>query len=167
MHFVQQMWGNMGFNLPGMVAPTFDVEELDKRITDLKAVEAWLQMNLSMLQMSINGLEMQKTTLNTVQAVSRIATQSPELDMPGVADAAAETVGDALQKASLWPWDLLCQMHSQIQAQLEAHAKQQREEAASKPEAPAAGDSQTPQPAAKPAKKPGGKKTAGKDEASS
>ena len=33
------------------VTPTLDVEELDKRITDMKAVEGWLKMNLNMLQM--------------------------------------------------------------------------------------------------------------------
>jgi capsular polysaccharide biosynthesis protein len=36
---MRNMWGNMGFGLPGMVTPTFDLEELDKRIKDLKAVE--------------------------------------------------------------------------------------------------------------------------------
>ena len=51
LEFMKGMWGNMGFSLPGMVTPTFDVDELEKRIHDLKAVEGWLRMNLSMLQM--------------------------------------------------------------------------------------------------------------------
>ena len=29
LNFMRNMWGNMGFSLPGMVAPTFDVDELD------------------------------------------------------------------------------------------------------------------------------------------
>ena len=41
---IKALWGNMGFAMPGMVAPTFDTGELDKRIADLKAVEGWLQM---------------------------------------------------------------------------------------------------------------------------
>ena len=49
LNFMRSMWGNMGFSLPGMVTPTFDVDELDKRIKDMKAVEGWLRMNLSML----------------------------------------------------------------------------------------------------------------------
>ena len=57
LNFMRNMWGNMGFTLPGMVAPTFDVDELEKRIKDMKAVEGWLRMNLSMLQMTIQGLE--------------------------------------------------------------------------------------------------------------
>ena len=60
---VRKMWSSMGFSLPGMVVPTFDADELEKRITDLKAVEGWLSMNLSMLQMTIQSLEMQTTTI--------------------------------------------------------------------------------------------------------
>lgn len=39
MEFIKNMWGNMGFSLPGMVAPIIDTDELGKRIADLKAVE--------------------------------------------------------------------------------------------------------------------------------
>ena len=69
LNFMRNLWGNMGFSLPGMVAPTFDVDELDKRIKDMKAVEGWLRMNLSMLQMTIQGLEMQRTTVGTVTEI--------------------------------------------------------------------------------------------------
>lgn len=73
MEFLKNMWGSMGFSLPGMVAPTVDTDELSKRITDLKAVEGWLKSNLSLLQMTIHGLEMQRTTLNTLQQMSQAA----------------------------------------------------------------------------------------------
>ena len=46
-----------------MAAPTLDDKEIDKRISDLKLVENWLNMNLSVLRMSIQGLEMQRMTL--------------------------------------------------------------------------------------------------------
>jgi hypothetical protein len=69
--FMRQMWSNMGFGLPGMVTPTLDVDEIAKRITDLKAVEGWLKMNLSMLQMTIQGLEMQGAALSAVRAMSQ------------------------------------------------------------------------------------------------
>jgi len=82
LEFVRNMWGNMGFSLPGMVTPTMDVDELEKRITDMKAVEGWLKMNLNMLQMSIQGLEMQRATLMTIRhmgdAVRRQAEAPPE-----------------------------------------------------------------------------------------
>ena len=41
--FLKSMWGNMGFQLPGMVTPTVDTNELERRIADLKAVEGWLR----------------------------------------------------------------------------------------------------------------------------
>ena len=75
LEFMKGMWGNMGFSLPGMVTPTFDVDELEKRIHDLKAVEGWLRMNLSMLQMTIQSLEMQRSTLTAVRAMGQMAAE--------------------------------------------------------------------------------------------
>lgn len=74
LEFVKQMWSNMGFTLPGMVAPTVDTDELGKRIADLKAVEGWLKSNLHLLQMTIQGLEMQRATLLAFQQMGQ-ATQ--------------------------------------------------------------------------------------------
>lgn len=73
MDFLKSMWGNMGFALPGMVTPTVDTDELGKRIADLKAVEGWLKSNLSLLQMSIQALEMQRNTLVAFQQMSQAA----------------------------------------------------------------------------------------------
>jgi hypothetical protein len=47
-----------------------DIEELDKRIKDLKSVEAWLSLNLNVLQTTIQGLEVQKATLSTLQGIA-------------------------------------------------------------------------------------------------
>lgn len=69
--FIRRMWGNMGFGLPGMVTPTLDVDELERRIKDLQAVEGWLKMNLGMLQMTIQGLEVQRSTLNAMHSMSK------------------------------------------------------------------------------------------------
>lgn len=80
MEFLKNMWGNMGFTLPGMVAPTLDTDELGKRIADLKAVEGWLRTNLNLLQMSIQALEMQRSTLAAFQQMSQAAQNAPEAD---------------------------------------------------------------------------------------
>ncbi len=80
--FVRKMGCNMGFGLPGMVTPSLDVEELERRITDLKAVEGWLKMNLGMLQMNIQGLEVQRATLTAMQAMSQTARDNPEAANP-------------------------------------------------------------------------------------
>jgi hypothetical protein len=56
--------------LPNMVAPTFDVNELDKRIADLRAVEQWLELNASMLRTTIQTLEVQRATIATLKGIS-------------------------------------------------------------------------------------------------
>lgn len=43
------------------------IEELDKRINELKSVENWLSLNLSMLQNTIQSLELQRTNLQSLQ----------------------------------------------------------------------------------------------------
>jgi hypothetical protein len=95
--FLKNMWSSMGFNLPGMVTPTLDVNELDKRIADLRAVEGWLKMNLNMLQMSIQGLEMQRHTLAAMQAMGQSAT------------AGEEAPANPFANPALWPWNFLQQ----------------------------------------------------------
>lgn len=63
----RRLWGPLGVPVPGMAMPTLDPQELDKRIQELKAVEAWLGMNLNMLRLAIQGLEMQKAGLTAMQ----------------------------------------------------------------------------------------------------
>ena len=56
--------------MPGMaawVAPTFDVEELDKRINDLTSDQYWLEQNARALAATIQALEVQKMTLSTLK----------------------------------------------------------------------------------------------------
>jgi hypothetical protein len=65
--FFQKMWNPASFPIPGMFAPTMDVGEIEKKIAELQAVENWLKMNLSFLQMTIKTLEMQKSALQTLQ----------------------------------------------------------------------------------------------------
>ena len=72
MDFVKNLWGMMGvpgMNMPGMVVPTLSVEELDKKIEDLKAVESWLNVNMSMLRGTIQALEVQRATIATLKAM--------------------------------------------------------------------------------------------------
>jgi hypothetical protein len=103
MEFLKSMWGNMGFALPGMVTPTADTDELSKRIADLKAVEGWLKSNLSLLQMSIQGLEMQRTTLDTLQRMSQ-ASQSGGMGEPPM---------NPFLNPAAWPmpWNLMAESH--------------------------------------------------------
>ena len=63
----RRLWGPLGVPIPGMAMPTLDPNEVEKRISDLKSVEGWLTMNLNMVKLSIQGLEMQKATLQAMQ----------------------------------------------------------------------------------------------------
>jgi hypothetical protein len=59
--------------MPGMaswVAPTLSIEEIDKRIQELKAVQFWLDQNATALKASIQAMEVQKMTLSTLQSMN-------------------------------------------------------------------------------------------------
>jgi hypothetical protein len=68
LEFMQKMWNPLGFPMPGMVAPTIDSAEIERKLTELRSVENWLKMNLGLLQMTIKTLEMQKSALETLSA---------------------------------------------------------------------------------------------------
>ncbi len=66
--FVKNMWS--GMKMPGMVMPTMSVDVINKQISDLKAVESWLTLNMNMLRGTIQALEVQSATLSTLQTMS-------------------------------------------------------------------------------------------------
>jgi hypothetical protein len=87
-----QAGGTSGFGpslsmMSDMMAPLTSVEELDKRITDMRAVEQWLKLNLNMLQSAIQALEVQRATLATLRAFGAFAQQS--MSQPASAPASA------------------------------------------------------------------------------
>jgi hypothetical protein len=57
-------------NLGNWVAPTFNVEDLEKRIEELKAVHFWLDQNAKALGATIQALEVQKMTLSTLKSMN-------------------------------------------------------------------------------------------------
>jgi len=57
-------------NLGNWVAPTLNVEELDKRIQELKSVQFWLDQNATALKATIQALEVQKMTLVTLKGMN-------------------------------------------------------------------------------------------------
>lgn len=67
LEFVKNLWGSM--KVPGMSVPSLSPEEIDKQIADLKAVESWLQINMSMLRSSIQALEVQSATLTALRSM--------------------------------------------------------------------------------------------------
>ncbi len=99
LEFVRNMWSSMGFSLSGIMTPTLDPNELDKRIQDLKAVEGWLRMNLNMLSASINTLEVQRATLAAMQSFGQ----------PAGGNATPEPNANPFINPSMWPWNFMQQ----------------------------------------------------------
>lgn len=94
-------------NLSNWVAPTLNVEELEKRISELKAVHFWLDQNSKALGATIQALEVQKMTLATLQGMNfsmgelanALKLKTTETVTTSV-EKAAETVADSAQKVS-------------------------------------------------------------------
>jgi len=152
-------------SMSDMMSPLTNVEELDKRITDLRAVEQWLKLNLGMLQSAIQALEVQRATLATLRAFGAFAQSSMSAaeeaavaaaqgaktasagEAAPAADAADAPEGDPAQQPfdpAGW-WNLLQTQFNQLASLAMAQpGMQPAEPAAAQPEAAAA-----PEPAAK------------------
>jgi hypothetical protein len=72
--FVKKLWGDM--QLPGMVTPTLSVDDLDKQIKDLKTVESWLTVNMTMLKGTIQALEVQRATIAALKTMGESFAQA-------------------------------------------------------------------------------------------
>jgi hypothetical protein len=62
--------GSASSAAPGWVAPTLDPEELEKRIQELKTVQFWLEQNTKAVGATIQALEVQRMTLNTLKGMN-------------------------------------------------------------------------------------------------
>lgn len=83
--FVKNLWGGMnvpGMGMPGMVMPTLSVEEINKQISDLKAVESWLTVNMNMLRGTIQALEVQSATIATLQSMGETLSAAVQTAVP-------------------------------------------------------------------------------------
>ena len=102
--FVKSLWNPMGLPMPGMLAPTLDIDAVEKKIADLKSVENWLNLNLNMLRLSIQGLEMQRNTLAAMKVMQGGSTG---------ADAKAEN--NPFPDPSAW-WNMLQEAAAKVAA---------------------------------------------------
>jgi hypothetical protein len=84
--FMQRLWNPLGLAMPGFGVPgaapgaaalpfpdpaamfaAIDPADVERKIAELKVVENWLAMSLSMMQMSIKTLELQKSALEALR----------------------------------------------------------------------------------------------------
>lgn len=68
LEFMQRAWNPLSFPMPGMGMPTVDVNEVRKKIGELRTVETWLTLNIGFVQMTIKTLEMQQAALESIAA---------------------------------------------------------------------------------------------------
>ncbi|MNS87718.1 hypothetical protein D3C72_1216700 [compost metagenome] len=71
-------------NLSNWVAPTISVEELEKRIDELKAVQFWLEQNAAALKATIQALEVQRGTIATLKSMG--ASLAAAITQPGASE---------------------------------------------------------------------------------
>ena len=100
-----------GAGVPGLgqwVAPTVSVEELDKRITELKAVQFWLEQNVIAVKATVQALEVQKMTLATLKdmnvSMAEVA-KAFTVAVPPASTPAAAPAQTAAAAAQGWPFD--------------------------------------------------------------
>lgn len=93
--------------VPQWVAPTVSVEEVDKRIAELKAVQFWLEQNGRALSATIQALEVQRMTLSTLKdmnvSMSELAKSFP---FPGATAADAASAVNAASATSHGSWPM-------------------------------------------------------------
>ncbi|CAD5370323.1 conserved hypothetical protein [Rubrivivax sp. A210] len=71
--FLQGLLKNAGAGMPNIgqwVAPTLDPADLDKRISELRTVQFWLEQNAKLIGTTIQALEVQRMTLATLQSMN-------------------------------------------------------------------------------------------------
>ncbi len=87
----QKMANPFAFPLQNFFTPSLSLEEVEKKITELKSVQAWLQINLGVLEVSIKSLEYQKALLSpsSSEPENSLASENPFLDPKN------------------WPWNFL------------------------------------------------------------
>ena len=105
------MWGNsptpgdmsgLGAGIGGGAAmPTLDIDELDKRIADLKSVENWLNLNMNVLRSTIQGLEVQRATLAALKSFSEALTPEGMAEATKAAQKAAANMASEMASGGL------------------------------------------------------------------
>ena len=98
LEFMQKMWNPFGVAIPGFGLPgaqpgpapglpfpnpaamfvTLDPAELERKIGELRVIEGWLQMSLSLMQMSIRTMELQKASLEALRSTQAPPAPAPE-----------------------------------------------------------------------------------------
>lgn len=87
----QRMMNPMAIPMQSLLFPNLSIEDLERKVDELKSIESWLTANLSMLQLSIKTMEYQHSLLSGAKE-------------GGKAGAAPE---NPFVNPALWPWNMM------------------------------------------------------------
>jgi hypothetical protein len=93
--FVKNLWGGAASAVPGFLVPTLSVEDLDKKITDLRAVETWLETNAALLRATVQSLEVQRNTLLMLKSMGQMSSASAAAAAASAPSAPPERAADS------------------------------------------------------------------------
>ncbi|MDO4592268.1 MAG: hypothetical protein Q4B46_05605 [Comamonadaceae bacterium] len=125
--------GNNGAALPPFshwVAPTLSVEDITKRIEELKAVQFWLEQNSKALAATVQALEVQRMTLSTLKGMN--------VNLSDLAQAfpfAQPPAAQASSQSDLSDWPMSSAASSKPAAPAQAAAQPESAEQTQAPEA--------------------------------
>jgi hypothetical protein len=126
--FLQSLAKGAGSAMPGLsgfgqwVAPTLDPKELEKKISELRTVQFWLEQNATLLKTTIQALEVQKMTLSTLASMKvpldglRESLQAAAPSTAGKGASASAPKGSPLVDPMQW-WNALAGQFSELAAQ--------------------------------------------------
>lgn len=163
---MRQAWQNMAGagGLDAAQLTPMSLEDLERRIRELQTVQNWLQLNATMLANTIQGLEIQRSTLKTLKSFAGGAFAGAEAGVAGSADAAdaAGAAGAEYARAAGDWWNMVQQQFEHL-ASATAAGLQGMAESAEQAAAPAAKRAPArKKPAAAARKAPAGKSAAKK-----
>lgn len=112
LEMMNQAWQGLAKGNPVNAEPIMSIEDLDKKIRELQTVHNWLQLNATMLANTIQGLEIQRSTLSMMKSFAASAATAGTDDNAAKGDNTASGAEYA-QAATEW-WQLLQQQFEQI-----------------------------------------------------
>ncbi len=130
--FLTTPWAGLasGQGLPpgGSFNPT-DLQDLDRRIQELKAVEQWLSLNLNLLKTTIQTMEVQRGTIAAIQSFTSGMAQPTQSAAGSGANTAAGVTSDpaaataaAAANAGQW-WETMQGQFGQMMQAAQASAE--------------------------------------------
>ena len=97
------MWQKMvnpgAYPLQSLMFPMPDAKEIEKKIAELEVVEHWLKANVTMVQLTMKGLQYQLALLKGGEKAHEVLASAPGAD-PDTVEAA---------NPAMWAWNMMAQ----------------------------------------------------------